>query len=105
MNTEAFDPKKNAKDIKELEIDVARIEHRMKENEYLCKTTENAFAQKKTLYDHEKAKLDDILEAKEKIMNQMNGIMMAFEGAKTHKLQSLAEYLRDSYREMYKIEF
>jgi len=45
------------------------------------------------------------MNAKDKIMNQMNGMMLAFEGAKQQKFLSLAEYLRDSYRDMYKIEF
>lgn len=44
INTEAFDPKKNAKEIKELEMDVNRIEHRMKESEMMYKMTEQNFA-------------------------------------------------------------
>ena len=50
FNTETFDPKKNAKEIKELEMDVQRIEHRMSENEYMYKIYETSFHEKKNLY-------------------------------------------------------
>ncbi|CDW79154.1 rab gtpase-activating protein 1-isoform 10-like isoform x1 [Stylonychia lemnae] len=105
INTETFDPKKNAKEIKELEMDVQRIEHRMKENEYLCNIYETTFSEKKSLYEIEKQRFDDQTESKDKLMNQINGLMMAFEASKQQKLSIYAEYLRENYREKYKIEF
>lgn len=51
MNTETFDPKKNSIEIKELEMDVQRIEHRMKENEYLCNMYETTFMEKKQSFE------------------------------------------------------
>eukprot|EP00347_Sterkiella_histriomuscorum_P021640 403333276 len=105
LNTEAFDPKKNAKEIKELEMDVQRIEHRMKENEYMCNMYEGTFLEKRQIYDHEKIKNDALQEMKDKVMQQINGMMMAFEASKMQKIQFYAEYLREKYRDMYKIEF
>ena len=86
-------------------MDVQRIEHRMKENEYMCNMYEGTFLEKSQIYEHEKIKNDALQEMKDKVMQQINGMMMAFEASKMQKIQFYAEYLREKYRDMYKIEF
>jgi hypothetical protein len=49
--------------------------------------------------------MDEMYLQKDKVMQQMNAIMMAFEDSKQQKLQSFAEFLRDSYRDKYRIDF
>ena len=100
MHTEqTFDPKKNAREIKELEMDVQRIEMRMGECEYVCRVYEQEWEEKKKAYEGERGRLGEIQGAKDRIGRQMQEIMLGFEEAKEQKVGKFGEYLRQQYRE------
>lgn len=61
----------------------------------LFKMTENTFYQKKDVFQVEKIKYEQVIDVKDKLMQQMNGIMMAFEASKQQKVERLAVYMRD----------
>ena len=102
---EPFDPKKNAEEISALEEDIQRIQKKLQDTETALKVNEQPYNDKKAKYLTEKGKLEDLQKAKERVSDQINGLMFAFEESKMQKLGLFADFLRIKYRKKFAVSF